>query len=251
MTFNLEQMKDLIYVANCFEEWTDGGKKEPIEITEAVPLNLWYLFRIYLLRFCDKNSTVILPPVKKIPADFLYGTFRKVEVSPATEFVSEDAFANAHIQEVVLSDKELNLYDIDYDKYRMAFGKIKALSAFESEKNIRNFTDVMECCNRKELVKKRTTVVSRDDFLSQCGKAELDFTIGKSVLIFDTGLQINTHMIKGLSSFKCYAFLFESNDAYLFLCRPLRIRSVINKGQLPSVPFILEKWMEELHKESV
>ena len=107
MTFNLEQIKNLVYVANSFEEWTDNGKKEPIQITENIPMNLWNLFRIFLYRFCTENTVLILPPIKRIPAGYLAGTFSRVEVSPSTEFICEKAFTMAYIQELKIPSNVL------------------------------------------------------------------------------------------------------------------------------------------------
>ncbi|MCQ2574288.1 MAG: hypothetical protein MJ182_10375, partial [Treponema sp.] len=245
MTFNLEQIKDLIYVANSFEEWTDNGKKVPIQITEDIPMNLWNHFRIYLYRFCNENSVLILPPVKRIPANFLSGTFGRVEVSPSTEFICEKAFTKAQIQELkipsevlvqngafnketinVEKTKEIDLYDIDYEKFKMDFARIKAISAFDMEKNIHSLTDVMESCNKKELSKDRITVLATKQFVQKVGfhkiiaeinkltEREMDFSASKFVLIFDTGLIIKTVRIRPYNRLKCHAFIFESVDAF-------------------------------------
>lgn len=275
MTFNLEQIKDLIYVANSFEEWTDNGKKEPIQITEDIPMNLWNLFRIYLYRFCNENTTLILPPVKRIPANFLSGTFGRVEVSSSTEFICEKAFTKAQIQELkipsevlvqngafnketikVEKTKEIDLYDIDYEKLKMEFARIKAITAFDMEKNIHNLTDVMESCNRKELTKERVKILDTKQFIQKVGfhkiiseinkltEREMDFSGSKSVLIFDTGLIIKTLRIRPYNRLKCHAFIFESADAFVFVCLPLRICSFIGKAQLSAVPSLLEKWTQ-------
>lgn len=277
MTFNLEQIKDFIYVANSFEEWTDNGKKDPIQITENIPTNLWNLFRIYLYRFCNENTTLILPPVKRIPAGYLAGTFSRVEVSPSTEFICEKAFTKAHIQELkipsdvlvqngafnketrkVQKTKEIDLYDIDYEKFKMEFARVKAITAFDMEKNIHNLTDVMESCNKKELSKDRITVLDTKQFVQKAGfhkiiaeinrltEREMDFSASKSVLIFDTGLIIRTLRIHPYNRLKCHAFIFESADAFVFVCLPLRICSFIGKGQLSAVPSLLEKWTQLL-----
>lgn len=277
MTFNLEQIKDLVYVANSFEEWTDNGKKEPIQITEDIPLNLWNLFRIFLFRFCNENTVLILPPVKRIPANFLSGTFGRVEVSSSTEFICEKAFKKAHIQELKIpSDvlvqngafnketikmektKEIDLYGIDYEKLKMEFARVKAITAFDMEKNIHNLTDVMESCNRKELTKERVKILDTKQFVQKAGfhkiiaeinkltEREMDFSASKSVLIFDTGLIIKTVRIHPYNRLKCYAFIFESVDAFVFVCLPLKICSFIGKGQLSTVPSLLEKWTQLL-----
>ena len=277
MTFNLEQIKDFIYVANSFEEWTDNGKKEPIQITEDIPMNLWNLFRIYLYRFCNENTVLILPPLKRIPANFLSGTFGRVEVPPSTEFICEKAFTKAYIQELkipsdvlvqngafnketrkVQKTKEIDLYVIDYEKLKMEFARVKAITAFDMEKNIHNLTDVMESCSKKELSKDRITVLDTKQFLQKAGyhkiiaeikrltEREMDFSASKSVLIFDTGLIIKTLRIHPYNRIKCHAFIFESADAFVFVCLPLRICSFIGKGQLSAVPSLLEKWTQQL-----
>lgn len=281
MTFNLEQIKDFIYVANSFEEWTDNGKKEPIQITENIPTNLWNLFRIYLYRFCNENTVLILPPVKRIPANFLSGTFRRVEVSSSTEFICEKAFTKAEIQELkipsgvlvqsgafnketrkVQKTKEIDLYGIDFEKLKMDFARIKAVAAFDMEKNIHNLTDVMESCNKKELSKDRITVLDTKQFLQNVGfhkiiaeinkltEREMDFSDSNSVLIFNTGLIIKTVRIRPYNRLKCHAFIFESVDAFVLVCLPLRICSSIGKGQLSSVPSLLEKWTHLLLEEN-
>lgn len=261
MTFNLEQIKNLIYVANSFEEWANNGKKEPIVITEEIPMNLWNLFRIYLFRFCDRNTDLKLPPNKTIPADYLYGTFRTVEVSPATEYVSENAFRHADINNSKNYIIEMQLYDVDIEKVKLDFGKIKALSAFEKKKNITDFTAVMNECNKNENIKNCATVLSKEEFIQQSEKSELKlceriseainapFSFRNSVLIFDTRIILKTARIRRISSFCCYAFLFETENKYLFVCVPFGIVSYIEKENLSTVPFILEKWMETLHKE--
>lgn len=219
MTFTLEQTKNLIYVANSFEEWAENGRKEPVEITEEIPENLLNLFRIFLFRFCDRNAE--------------------------------------H------KEKELSLYAVDYGKSRMAFGKIKALSTFETEKGIHTFHDVMDSCNKKEIMKDRVSVLDAQDFIAQSGKRKdaiikniqdmaditAAFTIEKSVLILDTGIILHTNMIRGINRFTCHAFLFETDAGYLFVCMPFRIASFIGETQLSTVPFILEKWMDYLHRE--
>lgn len=280
MTFNLEQIKDFIYVANSFEEWTDNGKKEPIQITEDIPTNLWNLFRIYLYRFCNESTILILPPVKRIPANFLSGTFGRVEVSPSTEFICEKAFTKAYIQELKIpSDvlvqngafnketikiektKEIDFYGIDYEKLKMEFARIKAITAFDMRKNIHNLTDVMESCSKKELSKDRITVLDTKQFLQKAGyhkiiaeikrltEREMDFSASKSVLIFDTGLIIRTLRIHPYNRIKCHAFIFESAEAFVFACLPLRICSFIGKGQLSAVPALLEKWTQQMFGE--
>lgn len=277
MTFNLEQIKDLIYVVNSFEEWTDNGKKEPIQITEDIPMNLWNFFRIYLYRFCNENTTLILPPVKRIPANFLSGTFGRVEVSPSTEFICEKAFTKTYIQELkipsevlvqngafnketrqVQKTKEIDLYDVDYEKLKMEFARVKAITAFDMEKNIHNLTDVMESCNRKELTKERVKILDTKQFIQKVGfhkiiseinkltEREMDFSGSKSVLIFDTGLIIKTVRIRPYNRLKCHAFIFEAVDAFVFVCLPLKICSFIGKGQLSAVPSLLEKWTQLL-----
>lgn len=275
MTFNLEQIKDFIYVANSFEEWTDNGKKVPIQITENIPMNLWNLFRIYLYRFCNENTVLILPPVKRIPAGYLAGTFSRVEVSPSTEFICEKAFIKAQIQKLkipsevlvqngafnketikVEKTKEIDLYDIDHEKLKMEFARIKAITAFDMEKNIHSLTDVMESCNRKELTKERVKILDTKQFIQKVGfhkiiseinkltEREMDFSGSKSVLIFDTGLIIKTVRIRPYNRIKCHAFIFESVDAFVFVCLPLRICSFIGKAQLSAVPSLLEKWTQ-------
>ena len=280
MTFNLEQIKDFIYVANSFEEWTDNGKKEPIQITEDIPMNLWNFFCIYLYRFCNENTTLILPPVKRIPANFLSGTFGRVEVSPSTEFICEKAFTKAQIQELKIPSDvlvqngafnketikvektiEIDLYDIDYEKLKMDFARIKAITAFDMEKNIHNLTDIMESCNRKELTKERVKILDTKQFIQKVGfhkiiseinkltEREMDFSASKSVLIFNTGLIIKTVRIRPYNRLKCHAFIFESVDAFVFVCLPLKICSFIGKGQLSAVPSLLEKWTQLLLEE--
>lgn len=100
MKFNLQKIKNMILVANEFEKWLENKKNEPIEIEEEIPENLWKLFNFYLLRFCDENTTIILPPVKIISKDFIYGTFGKVVVSEKTELIKENSFVNSKIKEL-------------------------------------------------------------------------------------------------------------------------------------------------------
>lgn len=282
MTFNLEQIKDFIYVANCFEDWTDNHKMEPIEIKEDIPLNLWNLFRIYLYRFCNENTVLILPPIKKIPAGYLSGTFGSVQVSASTEFVCEKAFTKANIRELIipsstlvqngaskketvtvnkLNTKEINYLGLNLEKYQIDFARIKAIFSFGSEKNINTLADVMENCNTKELTKKRITVLPKKQFVEESGtnlnninsiinseSGNKNVSIINSVLIFDTGIIINNIKSYSFNRLKCYAFIFETEDYYLFLCRPLKICSSFKKSQLSILPAVLERWMEVLHE---
>lgn len=105
MTFNLQQVKNLIFVANEFNKWQENGKSEPVEITEEIPLNLWNLFRFYLLRLCDTKTVLFLPPQETIGEKFLYGVFGNVVVSPQTKVVAENAFANANIAMLTVNSK--------------------------------------------------------------------------------------------------------------------------------------------------
>lgn len=100
MKFDLKKIKNMIFVANEFEKWFENKKTEPIEIEEEIPENLWKLFNFYLLRFCDENTTLILPPIKIISKNFIYGTFGKVVVSEKTELIEENSFVNSKIKEL-------------------------------------------------------------------------------------------------------------------------------------------------------
>lgn len=99
MKFNLQKIKNMILVANEFEKWLQNKKNEPIEIEEEIPENLWKLFNFYLLRFCDENTTIILPAIKIISKNFIYGIFGKVVVSEKTELIKENSFINSKIKE--------------------------------------------------------------------------------------------------------------------------------------------------------
>lgn len=283
MEFNFEQMKDLIYVSNSFEEWSNSGKKEPVKITEEIPVNLWNFFRIFLYRFCDCRTELILPPVKKLPSDFLYGTFKKVIVSDSTEFICEGALSNAKIRELKIPEKtivqngainkscdfesfdaEVDLNTINRDEMKMFFGKIKAMAAFESSGEIMDFKNLVVECDRKNILKDRVKLTSLKQLYDQ-GMYDFDlninnflkkqnqiiqinrFSLEESLVQFDMGIKIRASFGRdGLQTFKCLAFLIQNDKDYLFVCVPFGISWNLTKSQLNQIPFVVEKLVEKV-----
>lgn len=279
MEFNLEQIKNLIYVANCFENWSKGGKVESIKITEGIPINLWNLFKIYLYRFCDTRTVLILPPVKKIPTGFLYGSFKHVKVSEKTEFVCEGAFSNANIIDLKIpsntvvqsgalnknpvfgnGSKEISLLSIEKEEMCLFLGKVKALAGFEAGTQITSLNQLVDECNKKNCLKGKITLSSKSELSSQVYSFERELrrfivtskisytavNIGERLLIINMGLKVLKEKAGCTKKYECYAFLFENNDEYLFACIPLGIAASFTKNQLNQLPPILEKLVEKM-----
>lgn len=280
MEFNLEKMKNLIDVSASFEDWVREGKKESIIITEVIPMSLWNLFRIFLLRFSDTNTVLVLPPVKEIPAGFLYGNYKRVEVSEKTEFICEGAFINANIMDLKVPDEtiiqngavkkecifepvyaEREQSSIDKEELKLFLGKLKALASFEGIGKSSSISDVIKECNNKKILKGKIKLQKTDelfkhhvytlekelsDYLKKNNSGINSFSMGDRVITISMGFIIRNNLRRNQKRFECLSFLFENEGSYAFVCVPLGLCTGFNQNQLGQLPFILEKLVEKM-----